>query len=83
MTDAEREQILRREAALKGRKCPMFVKLPDAPIIICRGVQPNNTISQYFHTPGARREYLRNFCDDYKCWMGCPIYQIVAEAEEE
>jgi len=79
----DRDRQLEIDGSLKCQKCPMFVRTAKGPRIVCRGFMPRTTVGLCFRTPGARLEYMNDFCNTDRCWMGCPIYQAAAESCEE
>lgn len=79
----DRERQLNIDANLKCQKCPMFIRTAKGPRIVCRGMLPHTTVSVCFRTPGARLEYMDDFCNTDRCWQGCGIYQLAAEGCDE
>ena len=58
--------------------CPFFKRTKNTSIV-CEAFIDKASIQLNFFEPGERSDYMDDFCNTEKCWLGCPIYQMTAE----
>lgn len=63
-------------------KCPYFKKC-DAIRIVCEGLIEGNTIHLVYESKTARKQHMKEACNDILGCRDCPIHMMLDQKYEE